>query len=342
MNNLKPINKPKSKTAAEKELILNLLKLPTVSGKPMTVSEVGRQYGISRNTIYKWKSAFDIAGIDGLASNRSKSHLKPCRTQKTIQLIKDLVWSQPNFGAARIAKFITLNGVKVSAPTVQKALVDEKLGGLEERYAASEKAVIEKKVSLSDSLAALLAKHNPCFADRLISKQWFTYSIYIDALPIERYFKNGPMYFLIAVDLDSLYTIGKVWDGRDVWDVRTFREEIIRFFIEMNADYQVNIYDDARWPFHDKGFTPRPFSKKNYRRFQFTTNGHRVPGAYLFIIDKIREEFIPQAKLNKLTVIDELNEALEIWLNDLNQQTGHLGFPNFGSTPNQLVNHEKK
>ena len=341
MNNLLTINKPKTKTAAEKELMLKLLKLPTVSGKPMTVSEVSRQYGVSRNTIYKWKTAFDIAGIDGLASNRSKSHLKPCRTQKTIQMIKDLVWSQPNFGAARIAKHLTLNERKVSAPTVQKALVDENLGGLEERYAASEKAVIEKKVNLSDSLATLLAKHNPCFADWFIYDQFFSYNIYIDALPIERYFQNGLMYFLIAVDLDSLYTIGKVWDGRDFLDANSFRHEISRFYEKKRPDYQVNIYSDIRWPFHE---CPFQFfdSKTSYLRFKATPNGHRVPGAYLFIINKIREEFIPKAKLKELSTIDELYEALQIWLNDFNQQSGPLGFPTFGSTPSQLAFHEKK
>ncbi len=339
MNNLGTINKLKKKTTSEKVLILNLLKFPTKSGMPMTVSEVSKKFGISRNTIYAWKKAFSIGGLEGLASNRKMNKSKPCRTVEMVQKIKNLVLLNPNYGASRVAKYLTQNDGKISPPTVQKVLEDEGMGSLDERYALSEKAVINNMINASDILTKILAKHNPCFADRPIANQPFTRSVYVDALPIERYFHNGPAYFLIATDLASMYTIGKVWAPPMDGSGFDFRHEISQFFVKNNENYQINIYDDGRRPFNKHVF--RIDSKINFLRFCKQPNGHRVPGAYLFIINKIREEFIPEAILKKSLTIHELNNTFEVWLNDFNQEFKHLGFPTFGLTPSQLLRNKE-
>jgi len=71
----------------------------------MTIVEVSRRSGFSRDTLHRWKRRYLSEGLEGL-KERSRVHRSHPRTtpQATVMLIRELRTTTPRFGAKKIAR----------------------------------------------------------------------------------------------------------------------------------------------------------------------------------------------------------------------------------------------
>lgn len=95
-----------------------------------SVAEVCRREGISKQTYYRWKRRYEAAGLRGLQDRPiPPSPGRPRRTTGSLALmILDHVKKHPREGCVALSKRLAAVEVRVSSPTIQKALIRWGLG----------------------------------------------------------------------------------------------------------------------------------------------------------------------------------------------------------------------
>jgi transposase len=124
---------------------LSVLELAEALGN---VSEACRRRGISRTQFYEYKRRFQRHGIEGLKDLPPVHKSHPMATPEDVQeKIVALSLSRPVWGCNRVSDQLKLEGVSVSAPTVQNILNKEGLGTRYERWLKLEEKTAEKESS---------------------------------------------------------------------------------------------------------------------------------------------------------------------------------------------------
>ena len=83
-----------------------------------------------------------------------------------MERIRDLALAHPAYGCNRHEAMLALEGIRVSAITIQKILNDCGLGTKVERWLALETKNAGKVIEITPEQAAFLEKLNPCFRER--------------------------------------------------------------------------------------------------------------------------------------------------------------------------------
>src|SRR4249919_851645 len=127
------------------------------------VAEACRQRGLDRTSFYEWKRRFQTQGFEGLKDlppiHRSHPQTTP---EPVVERIRALALEHPAYGCNRHEAMLALEGVRVSAITIQKILNDNGLGTRIERWLALETANAGKAIEITAEQAAFLEKLNPC------------------------------------------------------------------------------------------------------------------------------------------------------------------------------------
>jgi len=110
---------------------LSVLELAEALGN---VSEACRRCGVSRTQFYEYKRRFQTHGIEGLKDLPPVHKSHPMSTPEEVQQrIVQMSLSHPAWGCNRISDQLKLEGVSVSAPTVQNILNKKRIGSRYER-----------------------------------------------------------------------------------------------------------------------------------------------------------------------------------------------------------------
>lgn len=102
-----------------------------------SVMEVCRRAGITKQTYYLWKKRYAVSGLLGLEDRPiPPSPGRPKRlTIALTQIILDHVKKYPTEGCVPLSKRLAAAEIKVSSPTIQKALIGLNLGSQKSRSA---------------------------------------------------------------------------------------------------------------------------------------------------------------------------------------------------------------
>src|SRR5215213_2999018 len=128
------------------------------------VSEACRRRGISRTQFYEYKRRFQTHGIEGLKDLPPVHKSHPMTTPREVQeKIVTLSLSRPGWGCNRVSDQLKkLEGISVSAPTVQNILNKEGLGTRYERWLKLEEKTAQKEIELSaEQVAFILRSKTP-------------------------------------------------------------------------------------------------------------------------------------------------------------------------------------
>ena len=126
---------------------LSVLELAEALGN---VSEACRRRGISRTQFYEYKRRFQTHGMEGLKDLPPIHKSHPMSTPKEVQeKILALSLDHPAWGCNRLSDHLKLEGVSVSAPTVQNILNREGLGSRYKRWLRLEEETAKKEIELT-------------------------------------------------------------------------------------------------------------------------------------------------------------------------------------------------
>ena len=120
------------------------------------VAEACRRRGLDRTSFYEWKRRFQTQGFEGLKDlppiHRSHPQTTP---EPVVERIRALALEHPAYGCNRHEATLALEGVRVSAITIQKILNDNGLGTRIDRWLALETVNAEKAIEITSEQAAL-------------------------------------------------------------------------------------------------------------------------------------------------------------------------------------------
>jgi transposase-like protein len=132
-----------------------------------SVSKACKQAGMDRTSFYEWKRRFQTHGLEGLKDLPPVHKDHPQTTpEETVRKVLALSQQHPTRGCDFLAAKLALDGVSLSAVTVQNILTRNGLGSRYERLLALERKAVQEGLEITPEQAAQIEKANPVFKER--------------------------------------------------------------------------------------------------------------------------------------------------------------------------------
>lgn len=305
------------------------------------VAEACRQRGLDRTSFYEWKRRFQTRGFEGLKDLPPIHKSHPQATPpEIVARIRALALEHPAFGCNRIEALLALEGVRVSAITIQKILNDHGLGTRIDRWLALEQANAEKAIEITPEQAAFLEKLNPCFRERHVESSSPGELLSADTFFVGSLKGVGKVYLHAVVDTFGSYAFGFLHVSKQPEAaVAVLHNDVLPFYRNLDLPVGAVLTDNGR---EFCGTETHPYELYlelngiEHRRTKVRTprtNGfvERFNGTVLdeFFRVKMRETFYDS--------VEALQADLDAWLVHYNTERPHLGYRNMGRRPLDTV-----
>jgi transposase InsO family protein len=305
------------------------------------VAEACRQRGLDRTSFYEWKRRFQTQGFEGLKDlppiHRSHPQTTPA---PVVERIKALALEHPAYGCNRHEAMLALEGVRVSAITIQKILNDHGLGTRIDRWLALETANAGKAIEITSEQAAFLEKLNPCFRERHVESSAPGELLSADTFFVGSLKGVGKVYLHAVVDTFGSYAFGFLHISKQPEAaVAVLHNEVLPFYRTLDLPVKAVLTDNGR---EFCGTERHPYELYldlngiEHRRTRVRTprtNGfvERFNGTVLdeFFRVKMRETFFE--------TVEALQADLDAWLVHYNTERPHLGYRNMGRRPVETI-----
>jgi transposase InsO family protein len=305
------------------------------------VAEACRQRGLDRTSFYEWKRRFQTQGFEGLKDLPPIHKSHPQATPPdVVEQIKTLALAHPAYGCNRHEAMLALEGIRVSAITIQKILNDNGLGTKVERWLALEAKNAEHVIEITPEQAAFLEKLNPCFKERHVESSAPGELLSADTFFVGTLKGVGRVYLHAVVDTFGSYAFGFLHVSKQPEAaVAVLHNDVLPFYRTLDLPVGAVLTDNGR---EFCGTERHPYELYldlngiDHRRTKVRTpktNGfvERFNGTVLdeFFRIKLRETFYDS--------VEALQADLDDWLAHYNTERPHLGYRNMGRRPIETV-----
>lgn len=331
-------NFKKQHFSPEKKLeILNLV------SKDWPVSTVCFMYGINRSTFYTWKKRHEANQKLGLNRKGNTGCNHPLKTKNDIsQQVIDFSIAHPEYGCNRVAVELSKNGTSISSPTIQKILIKENLGKIRQRVLRLEKNHVKEGWEITSNDFNLICKHNSCFRHIRELGSYPGEILVQDTFAVFDFFPNT--YIYVVIDTYSYYSIAYPLDEKSAqMAIELISQKALKFFKGNHGGVKKIITSNGR------EFTKFNGQYTNFLSLKGIT--HEVYAGK----EKKRHGYIEKYKSNFLKRIDKIpienpsvisiQKSFKLLFEDhrqMNRKLRNIGFPTFGVSPLNMVNHFKK
>src|SRR5829696_10523648 len=305
------------------------------------VSEACRRRGISRTQFYEYKRRFQTHGIEGLKDLPPVHKSHPMTTPKEGQeKILALSLTHPAWGCNRISEQLKLEGVSVSAPTVQNILNREGLGTRYERWLRLERETADKEIGLTAEQVAFIEKHNPCFKARHVESSCPGELLNQDTFFVGHLKGVGKVYLHAIVDTYSSFAFGFLHVSKQPEAaVAVVHNEALPFYAERGLKVEHVLTDNGREFCGGESHPYRIYLQLN--EIEHRTSKVRRPQTNGFVERFNRtalDEFFREAFRKKLyESVEVLQRDLDEWLYYYNRERAHQGYRNMGRRPIERI-----
>lgn len=318
-----------------------------------SVSKACRQAGMDRTSFYEWKRRFQTHGLEGLKDLPPVHKDHPQTTPEgTVQKVLALSQRHPTRGCNFLAAQLALEGVSLSAVTVQNILSKSGLGGRYERLLALEKTAVEQGMELTAEQVALIEQANPVFKERHVESSRPGELLCQDTFYVGQLKGVGKVYLhSLKVYLHSLVdTYGSVAFGflhtgkQPEAAVSLLHNDVLPFYAQREIPVSKVLTDNGRefCPNTFCGTESHPFelylALNDIRHKKTKVRTPRTNGFVERWHRTVLDEFFRQAFRTKLYAsVEELQADLDAWLLYYNAERPHLGYRNMGRRPLDTV-----
>lgn len=306
-----------------------------------SVSKACKQAGMDRTSFYAWKRRFQTHGLAGLQDLPPVHKDHPQTTpEETVQRVLALSLENPTRGCNFLADRLALEGVSLSAVTVQNILSKNGLGGRYERLLRLETKALQEGMALTAEQVALIERANPCFAERHVESRRPGELLCQDTFYVGRLKGVGKLYLHSLVDTYGSLAFGFLHPSKQPEAaVALLHNDALPFYAERQIPVARVLTDNGR---EFCGTDTHPFelylslSEIQHKRTKVKspkTNGF-VERFHRTVLD----EFFRQAFRTKLFAsVGELQAELDAWLVYYNTERPHQGYRNMGRRPLDTV-----
>lgn len=307
-----------------------------------SVSKACKHAGMDRTSFYEWKRRFQAQGLEGLKDLPPVARSHPQTTPEEVQQrIVAMAMENPTRGCNFLSAQLALEGVHLSAVTVQNILTRRSLGSRYERLLELERRALAKEIELTPELAKRIEKANPCFAERHVESSRPGELLCQDTFFVGSFKGIGKVYLHTVVDTFGSYAFGVLGTGKQPeWAVSALYNEALPFYAERDIAVSSVLTDNGR---EFCGTESHPFelflalSDIEHRRTKVRsprTNGF-VERFHRTVLD---EFFRVRLRTQFYESVEALQSDLDEWLLYYNEQRPHLGYRNMGRRPIDTVN----
>ena len=185
---------------------LSLLELAQGLGN---VAEACRQRGVSRTQFYEYKRRFQTHGMVGLKDLPPIHQTHPQTTPpEVVDRLLAVSMENPTRGCNWLHDRLLLEGISVSAPTIQGILNKHEMGSRYERLLKLEARALQEAIELTPQQVVWLEKANPSFRERHVESSRPGELLCQDTFYVGRLKGVGKVYLHAVVDTFSSYAFG--------------------------------------------------------------------------------------------------------------------------------------
>ena len=305
------------------------------------VSEACRQTGISRTLFYEYKRRGQSTDTKQSQSLPAIRKVHPQTTPPAVAArIVSLSNAHPLWGCAKLSKILRDEGTHISAPTLQRILLKNKMGTRQERIIQLENRAIMEGVELSREQAAAIEGINPAFRERHAESSRPGELLFQDTITVGSFKGIGKIYMQVVVDSFASYGFVLLHPKKSPeYSMSVIRESVLPFFqpLGLNVD---TITTNSRREYCGSKIHP-------YNLYlSFNNIEHKVikkPKGYRNgFIEQFRlvlQDFFRVALQQDLPVkLKDLQAQLDEWLLVYNTSRPSHGYRNMGEIPLDVIN----
>lgn len=325
----------------EQKIIKNKLGLLNLAKELGSVSKACKVFGYSRDSFYRFKELYDVGGELAL---QEISRKKPCLKNRVSDIVEEAVCrmavEKPAYGQLRISNELKKEGVFVSPGGVRSIWLRHDLETFKKRLKALEAKVVQENLILTeDQLQALERAKQEKEAHGEIETEHPGYLGAQDTFYVGTLKGVGRIYQQTFIDTYSKVAFAKLYDRKNALvaadmlndKVVPFYEEdgipLLRILTDRGTEYcgarehhEYQLYLALEDIDHSKTKAKSPQTNGICERFHKT----------------ILNEFYQIAFRKKVyNTLDELQQDLDRWMAEYNDERPHSGKFCYGKTPSQ-------
>ena len=306
-----------------------------------SVREACSRYGISRTQFYEYKRRFETDGIEGLKRLPTVHKSHPQTTAPAmVECVLALSLKNPLWGCIRLSKQVKRLGISISSPTVQKILLSCNLGSISLRLLRLEEMALNGEIELNKELAEAIEQANPSFKERLSESSCPGELLGQDTLYVGCASGIGKIYLQAVVDTYNSYAFAYLHAGKhSAHAAAVLQNRVMPQYEEWQLLVSAILTDNCR---EYCGRVNHPYeSYLALNDIEHLTTKNRKSASNGFVERfkcTLREEFLwPSLSRKACHSIEQLQEELDGWLIQYNEQRPNRGYRNRGKPPIHLL-----
>lgn len=317
---------------------LSVLELAEALGN---VSEACRRRGMDRTQFYEYKRRFQTHGIEGLRDLPPVHKSHPQTTSpENVEAILNLSLQYPAWGCRRLSDQLALQGIRISAPTIQSILAKNDMATMADRLFKLEAKSASEPIQLTSEQVRAIERNNPAFRERHIESSRPGELLAQDTFYVGSLKGVGKVYMQVVIDTFGSYAFGFLHTTKQQeCAVAVLHNDVLPFYEEKRIPIKAIITDNGT-EFCGKETHAYEFylalndiehRKTRYRRPQSNGFAERFNRTML-------DEFFRKAFREKFyTSVEDLQADFDVWLNHYNHERPHRGYRNNGRRPIETI-----
>jgi transposase InsO family protein len=326
---------------AEQKIVesrLSVLELAAVLGN---VSEACRRRDISRTQFYEYKRRFQTHGIEGLKDLPPIHHSHPQTTPpEIVERLLAQSLEQPAWGCNRLSDNLKLQGISLSAVTVQNILNKHQMGSRYDRWLKLEQRYSEHAIDLTGEQVKFLEKLNPVFRERHVESSRPGELLSADTFEVGRIKGLGRIYMHAVVDTYSSYAFAFLHTSkRPEAAVAVLHNDALPFYRQKGLAVQAVLTDNGR-EFCGRDSHPyEVYLELNDIEHRKTKVRSPQTNGFVERFNRtVLDEFLRSAFRTRFyESVEALQHDLDAWLAHYNTERPHQGYRNMGRRPIETI-----
>jgi len=328
-------------TLINQRIIKNKVGLLNLAEELGNVSKACRIMGFSRDTFYRYKQAKEEGGIETLLDkNRRKPNLRNRVDEATENAVVGFAVEFPAFGQARASNELRKRGVCLSPAGIRCIWVRHGLEVFKKRLVALEKKMAEENIVLTEAqVQALEKKKDDDLATGEIETAHPGYLGSQDTFYVGTIKGVGRIYQQTFVDTYSKVAFAKLYTTKTPITAADLLNDRVLPFFEENKVPLLRMLTDRGTEFcgkHDSHDYQLYLGINDIDHSKTKVKSPQQNGICERFHKTILQEFYQITFRKKIyRTLEELQEDLDSWINDYNDQRTHQGKMCCGRTPAQ-------
>jgi len=305
------------------------------------VAEACRQRGVSRTQFYEYKRRFQTHGMAGLKDLPPIHQTHPQTTSpEVVKRLLTVSMENPTRGCNWLHDRLLLEGISVSAPTIQGILNKHELGGRYERLLKLEARALQQEVELTPQQVAWLEKANPNFRERHVESSRPGELLSQDTFYVGRLKGVGKVYLHAVVDTFSSYAFGYLHTSKQPEAAAlVVHNDVLPFYRACDLPLKAILTDNGR---EFCGTETHPYelylALNDIEHRRTKVRSPQTNGFIERFNRTVLDEFFRIAfRTTFYESVEHLQTDFDQWLISYNTERPHQGYRNMGRRPIETI-----